>query len=737
MSENTISNTISGDISGALTAAIITLPMSIAYGVMAFSALGPEFVPLAALAGVFAAIFAGFFACLFSGSPIQITGPMIALTLVLSTFVSGLVSNPIIDYSPAIIFGMASLCVFLAGCLQIFFGFLGISNFVKYIPQSIISGFINGIALLVIIKQINPIFGVDDNTYLIDIIRQPMITNPITVATGITTIVSIYFAQKYLKKIPSSLVAIISGTASYYLFLSVFPHSQPGQIIGSLQTHIPRPDIFIDLFKQMDTYPIKPILPQLLVTSLVISLIASMESLLSAVASDSLQGCRHNSKREIIGQGIGNVASSLFGSIASAGSIIRTTANYKAGGRTRVSGMLSSVFILLFILLFGSWLGKVPMAVFAAIIFVIAIKMIDKWTSTILRNIFTSFSFPKEARMDMLIISFVAVVTVSINLIAAVGVGMLVASIVFISKISRSVIKRHILADYFHSRKMRPAEHIDLLEKIGRRISILQLQGPIFFGSAERLAEEIQSIMPHSDIIILDFKRVSEIDSTGSSILIRTAQEIEELKKNILFTNLQGNKTVWSFLKIMKFSDSLKGDTLYPDTDSALEWAEENLLRKNQCMQKSVPEIDLQTVSLFGNFTPNEFKAVQEILIHRVYAQEETVFFEKDSSRDLYILMKGLMTVSIYLPERERYKRLFTYSPGVVFGEMSFLDGSPRSAGVQAHEDSEAYCLSYPDFELLSRQKPEIANKLLKNIALEISRRLRRTSNQVRELEES
>jgi SulP family sulfate permease len=737
MSNKTRFHTVTGDISGALTAAIITLPMSIAYGIIAFAPLGAEFVPMAALAGVYAAVFAGFFASLTGGSPIQITGPMITLTLVLSTFVSSLVSNPIIGPSPTIILGLTSLCVLLAGCAQVVAGLLGLSNLVKYVPQPVFAGFINGIALLVVLGQIYPILGVDGNTSLFDILRHPEAINPITAVTGLITIVSIYISKRYVKGIPPTVTALVAGIGAYYFLTTLFPVARSGQLIGSLQSSLPKPYIFFHLYEKMTTFPILSILPQLFVTSLVISFVGAMESLLSAVVSDNLLKRQHNSKREIVGLGIGNIAGSLFGAIASAGSIIRSTANFKAGGRTRLSGMLCSVFILLMILLLGSYAGKIPIAVFAGIIFVVGVNLFDKWTLKILRKFFTSYTYPKEAKLDIFIIIFVAVTTVSINLISAVLVGMIVAAILFISKIGRSVVRRHYFADNFRSRKMRPTAHIKELETKGRQISILQLQGPIFFGSAENLAEEIQRIAHHSNYIILDFKRVTEIDSTGSSILLRVDQTIAKEKKHILFSNLYNNKMVWPFLVMLNFTDSLIGEHLFSYTDSALEWAEERILDKDQHQEGCLQEFDIHKASLFDGFTEDEMEMIQEKLVHESYSKGDFVFSENDSSRDLYILIKGLMTVKIYLPERDRYKRLFTYSPGVVFGEMSFLDGSPRSAGVRAYEDSEVYCLAYEEFEILCEQYSDISNKLLKNIALEISHRLRRTSNQVRELEEN
>jgi CRP-like cAMP-binding protein len=189
-------------------------------------------------------------------------------------------------------------------------------------------------------------------------------------------------------------------------------------------------------------------------------------------------------------------------------------------------------------------------------------------------------------------------------------------------------------------------------------------------------------------------------------------------------------------MEIMGVTDQLTKDTFFLDTDMALEWAEDHLLKVELPAQNSFSEFDLAGVGLFKNFTHDELKAVQAILVHEVYGKGDPVFMEKDDSRDLYILIQGLMTVAIYLPDRGRNKRLFTYSSGISFGEISFLDASPRSASVWAYENSEVFRLPFSDFERLRKKNPEIAHKLFKNIALEISYYLRRSSKQIRELED-
>lgn len=730
-------STIKGDLSGALSAAIITLPMSIGYGILAFAPLGTEFAPRAAMIGVHAAVFAGFFAAMFGGTAIQITGPKAPLTLVLSTLVASLVYNPAVPATPVVIIGLVSFCVLLAGLFQVLFGAMGLSSLVKYVPQPVVSGFMNGIALLLIYKQLRPLLGMDPQTSFRAVFLDAPVVNPFAAAVGLITISSIFFAKRYVKRMPASLAALIAGTAVFYLLSALTGHSTSGQVIGSLQLTIPAPTVFFEMRNAIDTLPVASLLPEILFASLILSVLASMESMLSAVVCDDLTGTRHDSKRELIGQGMGNIACSLFGSIAGAGSIPRSVASYKAGGRTRLSGMMCGVFILVMATLGAPLVGRIPIPVVAGIIFVVGLNLFDKWTLNLFRKLPASLSMNRDVLVDFLISLCVAFITICVNLIVAVGIGMVIASALFISKVGRSVVKGRYTGDQFHSRRMRESEQLDMLEKIGHRIVVLTLQGPLFFGSAENLDRQASSLALQCDYLILDFKLVTDIDSTGAKILLQLKHRIEEGGKKLYLSNLKSNRTLWPFLDIMNVAHAFGPDHLFPDTDTALEWAENLLLAQARVPANSHHPIAFSRVGFFNGLSPAEIEAVQQKIRHVTYAKGDAVMSENDRDRDLYVLIKGLLTVKIHLPGRDRYKRLFTYSPGTIFGEMSFLDGSPRSATVWAREDAEVICMTYDGFQALRDQNPALATKLSLNIAVEISQRLRRASNQIRQIEDA
>ena len=732
---------IKGDLSGAVSAAIITLPMSIGYGIIAYSALGLEFAPRAALLGIYSAVICCFIASLVGGTPIQISGPKAPLTLALGAVVTKLVLDMsavgAIPSEPAVIIGLASLTVLIAGISQVIFGAFGLGNIVKYVPQPVVAGFMNGIAILLIAKQIKPLMGVDSNISYYDVMLNPGLVQGFALLVGVATIIAILLAKRYVKPLPASAVGLGLGTAVYYLLQSVRQSSAPGDVIGSLQTGWPTPYLLSQIFQHFGNVDFHAILPHLLISGLIIGLIGSMESLLSSVVADNLTSVRHNSKKELIGQGAGNIACSIFGALPSAGSIPRSTANFRAGGRTRLSGMMCSLFLFFTIMFCDSVIAKIPLAVIAGIIIVVGYTLFNRWSIALLRKSFSSNEHRKAAFINLFLTAIVTVVTISINLIAAVVIGIVIASALFISKVGKSIVRRQYTGMHFHSRKMRNAAQMALLEKLGGQISVVELQGPLFFGSAENLAIRIDNLLENSPAyFILDMKRVNEIDSTGANIILRIKTRVESAKKFFLLSNLKDNNPVWEFLTAMDVTQTLNMHKIFPDTDSALEWAEDHLLQSLISQRETSDELRLSQIDLLRNFSVAELEMFTKNLVALKFRKGDKILEEGEKSRDLYLLKNGSMTVKIRLTGKNRHKRLYTYCPGNVFGEIAFLDGGCRSAGIWAHEDAEVLKLPYESFKRIQVEKPEMANKIISNIALELGRRLRRISNQVRLLED-
>ena len=262
------------------------------------------------------------------------------------------------------------------------------------------------------------------------------------------------------------------------------------------------------------------------------------------------------------------------------------------------------------------------------------------------------------------------------------------------------------------------------------------MRGPLFFGSADNLAREIEGALDDFTYCILDMKRVDEIDSTGAKILGQISKKVTACGKYLLISYLSANPSLSDFLKAMGAYEALGEDCFFADTDAALEWAEDNVLTQSIDLAGASGKVHLAQMDILRDFTAREIDQLAKKLTTATFDKGDTIVKEGDTDRRLFLLVKGLVGVRIRLSQSDRSKRLITYSAGVTFGELAFLDGSPRSAEVRAEEDSETYVLSPDDFSLLQQENPEIAVKLIRNIALEISERLRIRTNEVRALEE-
>jgi SulP family sulfate permease len=743
--------TFKGDLAGAVTAATLTIPPCIGYGIIVFAPLGVNFAPHGALLGLYTAVFAGFLASWLGGNPVQISGPKAPSTLVLAAVVAFLVVNPHIPLPQAmaprvaVAIGLVSVTIVVGGIFQAALGSLGCGNLIKYVPYPVVAGFTNGIALVLVLKQLAPLLGLSGKMGMMAILHHLANIEPLTIVVGLSTLVAIFLAPRWVKAVPASVTGLIVGTVMYYGIGALGGFSGLGPLIGKISTEWPEPKVFLDLLQTWNGKQVWAILPYLLIPGVMLGLLGSLESLLTCVASDHLTGNRHNSNRELIAQGIGNIVAAFFGSIFAAGSVPRTLANYRAGGRTSLSGMMASVIVLLVIVGLGSLVGKIPLAVIAGIIISVAIKMVDKETINILTKLVAAVRQERQIPLrqesdilfDLLISMTVAVITISVNLIIAVGIGIVIASLLFISKMGKSIIRREYSGHQVHSKKARPRTHSTVLEREGWKMVVFELQGPLFFGSAEILAKEVEQAWEKAAYCILDMKRVNDIDSTGAGIILHLISSGAKSQKHCLISYMKGNPALWKFMEIMDRNKTLQTAQFFPDTDLALEWAEEHLLAQFYPSSEISGKIPLNQMDITQGFNDEELAILQRRLIFQTYAKDELIIRQGDTSRDLFLLTKGAVTVKVRLPHRQRLKRVFTFGPGVIFGEMALLDAKPRSADVWAQEDSEVLMLSYDQFVALSQEEPKLAVKLIVNIAQVLSRNLRRSARELQALEDS
>ena len=418
------------------------------------------------------------------GTEIQITAPKAPLTLILAAFVAPLaLSLQVPDGASRniLVIGLASLCVLIAGIIQFVFGKLRLGNLVKYVPYPVVSGFMNGIAVILILEQVGPMVGAGGHISLFEVFYNPTVVQPLTLIVGIATIIAIFLARRFIKIVPASLIGLGVGTALFYALQMIAGPSALGPVVGNFSFQWPTPTVLPGVFSLLGKVDLAVVFTRVLITGFVLASIGSLESLLSAVAADNMVGARHNSNKELIGQGVGNMVNAVFSALPSAGSELHNMANYRAGGRTRRSSLLCVLLILLIVLTLAPVIGKIPLAVIAGIIVSVGLGLFDKWTFDLFRRLFRAGEQRRRIIANLTVTMVVVIVTVTVNLIVAVLIGIAIASGLFVARMGKSIVKRQYSGDLVRSKKVRSIKNNLLLEERGKGIMVYELSGPLFF----------------------------------------------------------------------------------------------------------------------------------------------------------------------------------------------------------------------------------------------------------------
>lgn len=728
---------IKNEFYGATAAAIISIPMAIGYGITVFAPLGADFIPQAALIGMNAAVIGGFWAALFGGTPGQISGPQASLTMILTTVVSLLTADSLLpqglaDKNLTIVF-LVSFCVLIGGVTQMLLGLFKMGNLIKYIPHPVLAGFLNGIAILLIWKQLPLLLGLDRSAIPSEVLSNFSLIDTSSLSIGLAALGAVFVSKIFLKRVPSILFGLLTGAAVYSLLFLLTDKVRHVAVIGELSFTLPTIGVVTELFHQLPHNFHYERFYDLCGYGIVLGMLGSMESLMSSSALENLSEIKVDSNKELIGQGLGNIAASLLGSISSAGSIIRSHANIKAGGRGRLSGVLCSAIMLLCIWTSAPVIGKIPLSIFAGVIISVGLTLFDLSVLRLVKFYRPLFGIQKDIFISFIVHVSVVIITVTISLTTAVLIGIILSTAYFILKMGMSSIRRQYSGSDITSKKIRNTAQYNCLKNNGEEIQIFELQGPIFFGSADKLARLIESRTQEATFCILDMNHVSEIDSTGAVILIRLYKRFVKAGKHLLITHINDGHSMKDFLTVTGVLSEIAEQHLFHDADEALEWAENRIISE-LCYIDDRKHYPLPELEVFYNFGDGELDIFKQFLDRKTFKKGDAIISEGQNDRDLLMMTRGLVSITLHLPNSDRKKRLFTFSSGAIIGEMALLDGHPRSADVWADEDSDFYRLTCDGFKKICTDHPQIALKFVSNIALVISQRLRVRSQEIRML---
>ena len=519
---------VKGDLFGGVTAGIVALPLALAFGIQAFSGVtDPQAASIGAYVGLTGAMLLGFFAALFGGTHSQISGPTGPMTVVTATLVTGAWTASSGSISEVML-SMALAAIF-CGIFQILFGLIKIGKYVRYIPYPVLSGFMSGIGVIIILQQIYPLIGQSKGGSMIDLlVGLPEAFGAISLTAlllGLGTVAIIYLFPLITKKVPSTLVALIVMTV-----VSLFIDMEGVATIGEIPSGLPMP-FFAKEGVSLAGINWGTVLVAALIPGLTLAGLGSIDTLLTSVVADNITKTKHNSNRELIGQGIGNAVAGLFCGLPGAGATMRTVVNVKSGGRTQLSGMVHALLLLAIMLGLGSVVKYVPLSVLAGILITVGVGIID------VRGF---KDLPKIPRADAVVLIVVFLVTVFVDLLTAVGIGMVIACVLFMKRASDLVEGGYSSQELTNFDKESPwADEGGMPDTVAHKIYVQRLNGPIFFGTINKFKEVMQTVPDDAKIVIIRMRLVSFMDQSGLYAMEEAIKDIQARGTQVLMTIIQ------------------------------------------------------------------------------------------------------------------------------------------------------------------------------------------------------
>jgi SulP family sulfate permease len=725
---------LSGDIWGGFAAMLVALPSAIAFGVTIFSPLGADFGAKGALAGMLGVTALGLIAATFGGTQRLISAPCAPAAAVLSALTIQMTQQ---GSGVGAVLLTLFLVAFVSSLVQISFGLLRIGELIKYMPFPVVSGYLSGVGLIIVLSQLPKWMALPKGMNWWQGLQAIELWQPASLIVGAATAAFMLLAPRLLKSVPAVIVGLLGGMATYWvLAFTAWPelrqlHDNPF-IIGPLA--VGGEGFFeslLDPFRSLSESGF-PSWTQIAFPAMTLAVLLSIDTLKTCVVLDAMTGSRHNSNKELIGQGLGNLASSLIGGAPGAGTMGATLVNKASGGTTYLSGVFQGVWSLLAILLLTSAIAWVPVSALAALLIVIGFKMIDWHSLQLLKA--------RDTVVDFAVILLVVVVANTVSLIAASGVGVGMAILLFLrEQIHTSTIRRKSFGDKVFSSRVRGQRERDVLTETGSHTVIYELQGSLFFGTTDQLYSAIEPELSNAKFVVLDFLRVQSMDMTAGHMIERIRNMLSERHAKLVLTRvperLPSGRDLRSYVDhIGLLSDSTA--KIFDELDVALEWIEDETLMLAGHAHVSKEGIPLAKFEVFHGLNALEIEALERCVQRHVYQEGDLVFSADSTGHELMLISRGEVKVSLPLANGKTI-HLTTFSRGQFFGEMSFLDGRAHSADVYATRETELLAIDRKAFATVAAGDPVMSVSVMRAVALAIADRLRHANAELRDMRQS
>nr|MBL8411628.1 SLC26A/SulP transporter family protein [Dechloromonas sp.] len=725
---------MTGDFWGGLAAMLVALPAAIAFGVTVYGAIGPSHAALGALAGIVGATVIGLVASILGGTDRLISAPCAPAAAVLSAFAISLVADGVPEGNVILMLLMLGI---LAGLFQVLFGVVGIGRLIKYIPYPVVSGYLTGVGLIIIGSQIGKLVGAESGTAWHHVLVSPWLWDWRAVAIGGATIAAMLLGPGLTRKLPGTILGLLAGGLTFAGLAmqdaSLLELADNPLVIGPLGASSDGYLASISgRWHEIGDLRLSQV-AALMGSALTLAILLSIDTLKTCVVLDQMTRSQHNPNRELVAQGIANVASSSVGGIPGAGTMGATLINLSSGATTRASGLVEGTAALVFALLLGNFIAWIPVPALAGILIAVGVRMIDREPLRFIQSPATVFDFA--------VVVAVVVVALTIGLIAASGVGVAMAIILFLrEQIGGTVVRHKFYVNQMSSNWHRPESETRILEQKGDQAVIFALQGSLFFGTTQQLYGLLEPEIKTRSFIILDLKRVQSVDVTAAHMLHQVRDALAERKALLLLSNvrekLPNGRNLREFLDQTGVTENTETVRLFNELDSAIEWVEDRILGEEERAQP-VRETALQLgeMELFKNRKDETLADLETRLERRTYAAGSAVYSRGEPGDAIYLIRRG--SVKIFAPlGAGRTRHIATFGRGDFFGGLAFLDGRPRGNDAVAATETEFFVLSLEQYNALAEEHKKLALTLLTAISRSLAIRLRHADTEIAMLQE-
>jgi SulP family sulfate permease len=715
--------TLAGDIWGGLAAMLVALPSAIAFGVAIVAPLGGSLGAQGAIAGILGATLLGLVAPLVGDRTRLITAPCAPAAAVLSALAVGFVQGGMPAEQALLLLGLIGL---FAGVIQIVLGLAGIGKLIKFIPFPVVSGYLSGVGLIIIGSQIPKFLGVGGAGGLLAALAHPALWVWQSAVVGAVVVAAMVWMPYATKAVPATILALVCGVACYGVLgwfdpaLLVLQHNP--LLVGPLT------DSGANL---LDTLGIRlagmdvlsfATLVQVAVPALTLAVLLSIDTLKTCLVIDALTNTSHDANRELIGQGVGNMASSLAGGIPGAGTMGASLINISSGGTTRVSGFVTGVASLLTLVFLAPLIAWVPVAALAGILIVTGFRMIDRHS--------LEFFYTPATRLDFLVILSVILVAIFGNLIAASGVGVALAILLFIREQTRSsVVRKRTEGSAIFARRHNGPNPAAWADSKAHDSVVFELQGSLFFGTASQLHAALEPETASHKYVILSMRRVQSLDVTATHVLEQIKDQLEKNDGYLVFCDIP--KDLPSGLKMKRF---LKDTGVVRPTnkafafrqlEDALKWVESRELPHHPEREPmAAVTVDLSAMPLLVHASAHDIDALQALVSQRTVRAGKKLFKPGGGDDVLYLIRSGLVQVLATVQKKEGFE-LAKLGPGDVLCSNGFLQCEFPVLEAVAVTDAEVYVVSRAAIDALAVEHGAVATALVagsaRNLTLQLS----------------